>query len=68
MARFLAFGRHEFDQPLTQVGAVFGDDAAQAVEVVARRLGEDWVELTLIPDTEVRWVITGNGQGEEGSA
>lgn len=65
MARYLAFGRQQFEEPLTQVGAVVGDGPEQAGVAATQRWGSDWVELTLIPEAQISWVITGRDRDRE---
>lgn len=68
MATYLVFGRTEFEQPLAQQGSVEADDRGSAVEAALAAFGDGWVELSLIPSDDVRWILgpapTEDGGGE----
>ncbi len=57
MARYLVFGRKEYPEPLRQQGTLEANDGALAREEALRAYGRDWVELVLVPEAEVRWVL-----------
>ena len=56
MAGFLALGRARYDEPLSQVGRIEADpnDAAQAAR---DQFGDGLIELSLLPESEVVWVL-----------
>ncbi|MFQ5426082.1 MAG: hypothetical protein ACE5EV_03270 [Gaiellales bacterium] len=56
MPCYLVFGRRDYVEPLRQVGELEarpGDAAAASLE----RFGADWVELTLVPENELVWLL-----------
>jgi hypothetical protein len=53
MARYVIFGRHAYAEPLEQVGDV---ELAGDLTVDAAGLGDDWLELVLIPAEEIIWI------------
>jgi hypothetical protein len=57
VAQFLVFARAAFEDPLSHQGEVAapGPDAARHAALDA--YGEDWVELSLIPQDAVRWTL-----------
>lgn len=57
MTAYLVFGRTEFEAPLAQQGTLDADDAASAREAARERFGDGWVELTLVPTEDVRWIV-----------
>ncbi len=67
MGRFLVFGRTAYHEPLQFQGRV----EAESVEV-ARQLTlaepHAWVELVLIPEDRIRWVIGPAGDRDERGA
>lgn len=65
MPTYLAFGRTEFEQPLAQRGTVDAADDGAAVERALAEFGDGWVELTLIPSADVRWIL-GPDPGSDG--
>ncbi len=57
MPTYLVFARTEFEQPLAQQGAVDAEDERSAAEAARTQFGDGWVELSLIPSDEVRWIL-----------
>ena len=58
------FGRTEYPEPLEFRGtmAAAGDDAAAAAAL--ERHGRRWVELVLIPERSITWILGPGGSGE----
>ncbi len=56
MAAFLAFGRTRYDEPLRQVGRL-DEDADAATEIARQKFGDGLIELSLVPEGGVTWVI-----------
>jgi hypothetical protein len=54
MARYLVFGRHAYAEPLELVGAVEAD-GTPTVETAGA--GADWLELVVLPEADVIWVV-----------
>lgn len=57
MVEYLVFARASFDEPLTYRGTVEGDGPQDAPEAALERYGREWVELTVLPAADVRWVV-----------
>ncbi|MCY4088391.1 MAG: hypothetical protein OXG37_16260 [Actinomycetia bacterium] len=53
MSTYLVFGRSDYAEPLRQLGTLEAPDHADARE----RFGMDVIELSLLPEPEVVWVI-----------
>ncbi len=54
MNRFLVFGRRGYAEPLAQIGERSADSLPS---VKAVGLGDDWLELVVIPEDAIIWVI-----------
>ncbi len=54
--RYFVFARQEYDQPVARHGMITADDEAAATKQARERLG-DWLEVRLIPEESVRWII-----------
>jgi hypothetical protein len=55
--RYRVFGRNEYPEPLAFQGTVTaaGDEAAAGAAL--DRHGRSWVELVLIPERAINWVL-----------
>lgn len=53
MSTYLVFGRSDYAEPLRQLGTLEAPEHADARE----RFGTDVIELSLLPEPEVVWVI-----------
>lgn len=58
------FGRIAYDQPLRELELLAAGDDAQARSESLKRHGEGVIELTLVPEDEVVWVLR-RLEGEE---
>ena len=54
--RFFVFARSEYDQPVSRQGVVEADDAGAAVSLARERFG-DCLEVRLVPEASVRWIV-----------
>lgn len=54
--RFFVFARREYDQPVSRQGSVEGHDADAAADLARERFG-DWLEVRLVPESSVRWIV-----------
>ncbi len=61
MRRYLVFARARHDEPLALHGTLPAPDPQAAREAALRRLGREWVELTLVPESAVHWVVRRSG-------
>ncbi|WP_152640279.1 hypothetical protein [Thermus filiformis] len=51
---YLVFARKEYAEPLRFQGEWVG---LAETEAVFQRFGQDWLEVVLVPERAVRWVI-----------
>jgi len=54
--RFFVFARSEYDQPVSRQGVVDAADADAATEEARERFG-DRLEVRLVPEASVRWIV-----------
>jgi len=54
--RFFVFARREYERPLARRAAVEAPDTDAATEVARERFG-DWLEVRLVPESSVRWIV-----------
>jgi 1,2-phenylacetyl-CoA epoxidase PaaB subunit len=54
--RFFVFARRDYERPLHRCAAVQAPDADAAAEVARERFG-DWLEVRLVPESSVRWIV-----------
>jgi hypothetical protein len=54
--RFFVFARREYDQPVSRQGVVEAQDADAAAGLARERFG-DWLEVRLVPERSVRWIV-----------
>jgi 1,2-phenylacetyl-CoA epoxidase PaaB subunit len=71
MARYQIFARREYEKPLSWQGTLEAGDADGAAEEAQERFG-DWLEVRLVPEVSVRWIVgplpperRGEGEREE---
>lgn len=60
--RYLVFGRIDYPESLTHRGFLEAR-AERAREAAIESFGSDWVELTLVPEASVYWIL----RAEEGA-
>jgi hypothetical protein len=54
--RFFVFARREYDQPVSRQGVVEARDGDAAAGAARERFG-DWLEVRLVPEDSVRWIV-----------
>ena len=57
MNAWLVYGRTEYAEPLTERGRLAAASADAAIEAVRVEFKADWVELVLVPEGVVEWII-----------
>jgi hypothetical protein len=67
MSRFLVFARMRYDEPLSHQGELEAS-AEEAARLAAERFGEHWLELVLIPEEQIQWVLYPQAETVEASA
>lgn len=55
MERYMVFARTEYDEPLEHRGEVEASGAEEAGKLALERYGKDWLEMSLVPVSEVYW-------------
>jgi hypothetical protein len=57
--RYRVLGRTAYAEPLEHQGMVEAADDGGAAEAALDRFGDRWVELVLVPERAVHWVVGG---------
>jgi hypothetical protein len=57
--RYRVLGRTTYPEPLELQGTVEAADDAAAAAAALDRFGDRWVELVVLPERAVHWVIGG---------
>jgi 1,2-phenylacetyl-CoA epoxidase PaaB subunit len=57
MSDYLVFARTEYSEPIEHQGNIQAADDEEAKKVAVERFGEQWLELVLIPERDVHWVM-----------
>ena len=57
MERYRVFGRTEYPEPLEFQGTVTAADDGTAATAALERHGRQWVELVLIPERSIHWIL-----------
>jgi hypothetical protein len=53
----MVFARSLYEQPLSLEGELEAADEPSAARVALERFGGEWVELSVVPESEVRWIL-----------
>lgn len=62
MRHYLVFGRTEYAEPLKEQGVLSVESEQLARHQAVEEFGERWVELVLIPEAEIHWVVRAEGR------
>ena len=57
MDDYLIFARTEYSEPLEHQGNIQAADDEEAKKLALERFGEQWLELVLVPERDVHWVM-----------
>ena len=57
MNDYLIFARTEYSEPVEHQGNIQAADDEEAKKLALERFGERWLELVLVPERDVRWVM-----------
>ena len=57
MEKYFVFARTEYDEPLEHRGYVEAGSAEEAREQALGEYGEDWLEMSLVPESQVYWAV-----------
>lgn len=55
MEKYLVFARTEYDEPLEHRGDVEAGGAEEATKSALEEYGEEWLEMSLVPESQVYW-------------
>ena len=66
MERYRVLGRTAYPEPLAHQGMVEAADDAAAAQAALDRFGRRWVELVLVPERAVHWVLGPHGEAGSG--
>lgn len=55
MEKYMVFARTEYDEPVEHRGEVEASDAEEASKLALERYGKDWLEMSLVPVSEIHW-------------
>lgn len=55
MEKYMVFARTEYDEPLEHRGEVEASRVKEASRLVLERYGKDWLEMSLVPVSEIHW-------------
>jgi 1,2-phenylacetyl-CoA epoxidase PaaB subunit len=64
--RYRVLGRTAYPEPLEHQGTVEAADDAAAAAAALDRFGRRWVELVLVPERAVHWVLGPSGEAGGG--
>ena len=59
MERYRVLGRTTYPDPLEHQGVLDAADDDAAAAAALERFGDRWVELVLVPERAVHWVVGG---------
>ena len=59
MERYRVLGRTAYAEPLEHQGVLEAADDDAAAAAALERYGDRWVELVLVPERAVHWVLGG---------
>lgn len=57
MNDYMVFARTEYDEPVEHQGKIQAADDEEAKKVAVEQFGGEWLELVLIPERDVHWVM-----------
>ena len=57
MNDYLVFARTEYGEPVEHQGNIEAPGDEEAKKLAVERFGEEWLELVLVPERDVHWVM-----------
>ena len=57
MNGYLVFARTEYSEPVEHQGNIQAAGDEEAKKLALGRFGEQWLELVLVPERDVHWVM-----------
>jgi 1,2-phenylacetyl-CoA epoxidase PaaB subunit len=58
MNDYLVFARTEYSEPVEHQGNIQASDDEEAKKAAVEQFGGEWLELVLIPERDVHWVMS----------
>jgi hypothetical protein len=55
MEKYFVFARTEYDEPLEHRGDVEAESAEEARKLALEEYGQEWLEMSLVPEDQVYW-------------
>lgn len=55
MKKYMVFARTEYDEPLEHRGEIEASDSEEASKLAPEQYGKDWLEMSLVPVSEIHW-------------
>ena len=55
MEKYLVFTRTEYDEPLEHRGYVEAGGDEEAGKLALERFGNEWLEMSLVPESRIYW-------------
>ena len=68
MNDYLVFARTEYSDPVEHQGNIRAVDDEEAKKLAVERFGDEWLELVLVPERDVHWVMRKEEAEVEASA
>ncbi|MGA2925629.1 MAG: hypothetical protein ABSG43_06455 [Solirubrobacteraceae bacterium] len=62
MTRYLIFSRERYEDPLSLRGELQAADDDAAAQGARERVPDGCVELQLVPETAIRWIVGPSGE------
>lgn len=67
MASYRIFARTRYEDPLELHGELQADGDDAAAQAALSELGDgDWIEVQLVPEDAIRWIVRPGGAGGPG--
>ena len=57
MNDYLVFARTEYSEPVEHQGKIQASNDEEAKKLTVERFGEQWLELVLVPERDIHWVM-----------
>jgi len=54
--RYFVFARRDYNKPVARQGCVEADDADAAAAQARERFG-DWLEVRIVPEQSIQWIV-----------
>ncbi len=55
MGKYMVFARTEYDEPLEHRGDVEASGDEEAGKAALEKFGEEWIEMSLVPESKIHY-------------